>query len=47
MNCDAGNDDVTILDPLLGIICVGQGYNTGVKVSRTLPISATARKSTR
>ena len=41
MNCDAVNDDVTIIDTLLGLLCVGQYDKTGVQVGRTSPISAT------
>ena len=47
MNCDAGNDDFTVLDMLLGLMCVGQDDKTGVQVGRTFPISSTARQSTR
>ena len=46
MNCDARNDHVTILDPLLGILCVGKYDKTSVQVGCTLPISATARQTT-
>ena len=46
MNCDVGNDYVTILDMLLGILCVGQDYKTGVQFGHTFPISATAQHST-
>ena len=42
MNCDAGNYDLIILDRLLGILCVGQDYKTGVQVGRIFLISATA-----
>ena len=38
MNCDARNDHVTIIDPLLGILCVGQYDKTGVQVGWILPI---------
>ena len=47
MNCDTVNDDVTILDPLLGLLCVGQYYKTDVQVRQTFLISETARQSTR
>ena len=46
MNCDARNDHVTILDPLLGILCVGKYDKTSVQVGCTLPISAIARQTT-
>ena len=46
MNCDAGNDDVAILDLLRSLLFVGQDDKTGVQVGRILPISATARQST-
>ena len=46
MNCDAVNDDVTVIDPLLGLLSVGQDEKTGVQVVWTFPISATAENST-
>ena len=46
MNCDARNDHVTVLDPLLGIMCVGQYDKNGVQVGWNFPISATARQTT-
>ena len=47
MNCDAGNDDITILNPLLGLLCVRKYDKTGVQFVQTLPISATSPQSTR
>ena len=44
MNCDVVNDDVTIINPLLGLLFVGQ-EKTGVQAGRTLPIFATAQNS--
>ena len=43
INGYAGNDDITILDLLIGILCVGQDDNTGVQVGLNFPISSTAR----
>ena len=38
MNYDAGNDDVTLLDLLIGLLCVVHDDNTGVQVGRNFPI---------
>ena len=46
MNCDAGNYDIAILDPLLSLLCGGKDDNTGVQVVWDFPIYATARHST-
>ena len=46
MNCDAGNDDVSILDTLLGLLCVGQYDKTDIQVGRIFPISETTWQST-
>ena len=45
MNFYAGNDDVTIIDPLLGLLCVGQDDRNGVQVGWNFPISETAQHS--
>ena len=46
MNCDAVNDDVDIIDPLLGFMCVGLYDKTGVQIGHIFSIYGTARQST-
>ena len=47
MNCNAGNDDVTILNLFIGLMFVVQYDKAGIQVVRKFLISETECQSTR